>query len=97
MRVLTATIKADDAGAFSELMRTQLPLLRGYPGLRYAKLARRIRGAEQEVCLFGEWKDTASRYGFLAAVVERLGVFDGACAVWVGWWPARKCLSPRHR
>ena len=42
VRVLTATLKADQAGQFNELMRTQLPLLRDYPGLRYAKLARRI-------------------------------------------------------
>lgn len=52
VRVLTATLKADQAGVFNELMRTQLPLLRDYPSLRYAKLARRIRGGEQEVCLF---------------------------------------------
>jgi len=49
VRVLTATLKAERAGLFNELMRTQLPILREYPGLRYAKLSRRILGSEQEV------------------------------------------------
>ena len=78
VRVLTATLKADHAGQFNELMRTQLPLLRDYPGLRYAKLARRIRGGEQEVCLFEEWKDTASLYGWAGPDLERPRLQPGA-------------------
>src|SRR4026207_1250738 len=64
VRVLSATLKAERAGVFNELMRTQLPILRTYPGLRYVKLCRRIRGAEQELLLFVEWQDTASPYGW---------------------------------
>ena len=78
VRVLTAILKADQAGAFNELMRTQLPLLRDYPGLRYAKLARRIRGGEQEVCLFEEWQDTASLYGWAGPDIERPRLVPGA-------------------
>jgi hypothetical protein len=78
VRVLTATLKADQAGLFSELMRTQLPLLREHPGLRYAKLARRIRGGEQEVCLFEEWADTASLYGWAGPDLERPRLLPGA-------------------
>lgn len=52
VRVLTATIKAERAGVFNELMRTQLPILREYAGLRYVKLSRRILAGEQEVLLF---------------------------------------------
>jgi antibiotic biosynthesis monooxygenase (ABM) superfamily enzyme len=78
VRVLTATLKADEAGAFNELMRTQLPLLRDYPGLRYAKLARRIRGGEQEVCLFEEWQDTASLYGWAGPDLTRPRLLPGA-------------------
>src|SRR5688572_19211870 len=78
VRVLTATLKADGAGAFNELMRTQLPLLRDYPGLRYVKLARRIRGSEQEVCLFEEWQDTASLYGWAGPDLGRPRLLPGA-------------------
>lgn len=46
VRVLTATIKAERAGVFNELMRTQLPILREYAGLRYVKLSRRILAGE---------------------------------------------------
>lgn len=78
VRVLTATLKADQAGVFSELMRTQLPVLRDYPGLQYAKLARRMRSGEQEVCLFEEWKDTASLYGWAGPDLERPRLLPGA-------------------
>ena len=78
VRVLTATLKAEQAGVFNELMRTQLPLLRDYPGLRYVKLARRIRGGEQEVCLFEEWRDTASLYAWAGPDLERPRLLPGA-------------------
>ena len=50
VRLLTATVKADRAGPFNALMRSQLPILRQYPGLVYVKLARRITGDIEEVC-----------------------------------------------
>ena len=78
VRVLTATLKSEQAGEFNELMRTQLPILRDYPGLRYVKLARRIRGNEQEVCLFEEWKDAASLYEWAGPDLERPRLLPGA-------------------
>jgi antibiotic biosynthesis monooxygenase (ABM) superfamily enzyme len=78
VRVITAILKAEQAGQFNELMRTQLPLLREHPGLLYAKLARRIRGAEQEICLFEEWADTASLYGWAGPDLERPRLLPGA-------------------
>ena len=78
VRVITATLKAEQAGQFNELMRTQLPLLREHPGLLYAKLARRIRGGEQEFCLFEEWADTASLYGWAGPDIERPRLLPGA-------------------
>ena len=78
VRVLTATLKAERAEVFNELMRTQLPLLREYPGLRYAKLARRIRRGEQEVLLFEEWRDTASLYRWAGPDIDRPRLLPGA-------------------
>jgi antibiotic biosynthesis monooxygenase (ABM) superfamily enzyme len=78
VRVLTATLKPERAGLFNELMRTQLPILREYPGLRYAKLSRRILGSEQEVLLFEEWQDTASLYAWAGPDLERPRLLPGA-------------------
>jgi antibiotic biosynthesis monooxygenase (ABM) superfamily enzyme len=78
VRVLSATLKAERAGIFNELMRTQMPILRGYPGLRYAKLCRRIRGGEQEVLLFEEWLDTASLYGWAGPDLDKPRLLPGA-------------------
>ena len=101
VRVLTATLKADQAGQFNELMRTQLPLLRDYPGLRYAKLARRIRGGQQEVCLFEEWKDTASLYGWAGPDLERPRLLPGAeetSSSTCGWRTTKRSTSiPKRR
>jgi antibiotic biosynthesis monooxygenase (ABM) superfamily enzyme len=78
VRVLTATLKPERAGLFNELMRTQLPILREYPGLRYAKVSRRILGSEQEVLLFEEWHDTASLYAWAGPDLERPRLLPGA-------------------
>jgi antibiotic biosynthesis monooxygenase (ABM) superfamily enzyme len=78
VRVLTATLKPERAGLFNELMRTQLPILREYPGLRYVKLSRRILGSEQEVLLFEEWQDTASLYAWAGPDLERPRLLPGA-------------------
>lgn len=78
VRVLSATLKAERAGVFNELMRTQLPILKDYPGLRYVKLCRRILGGEQEVLLFEEWQDTASLYGWAGPDLERPRLLPGA-------------------
>lgn len=78
VRVLTATLKAEQAGSFNDLMRTQLPVLREYPGLRYAKLCRRIRGGEQEVLLFEEWRDMTALYGWAGPDLDRPRLLPGA-------------------
>jgi len=78
VRVLTATIKAERAGVFNELMRTQLPILRQYPGLRYVKLCRRILAGEQEVLLFEEWQDTPSLFGWAGPDLDRPRLLPGA-------------------
>ncbi len=63
---------------FNELMRTQLPILREHPGLRYVKLCRRILQGEQEVLLFEEWQDTASLYGWAGPDLDRPRLLPGA-------------------
>jgi antibiotic biosynthesis monooxygenase (ABM) superfamily enzyme len=78
VRVLSATLKAERAGLFNELMREQLPILRDYPGLRYVKLCRRIRGVEQDVLLFEEWKDTESLYGWAGPDLDKPRLLPGA-------------------
>lgn len=78
VRVLSATIKSERAGLFNELMRTQLPILREHPGLRYVKLCRRILEGEQEVLLFEEWQDTASLYGWAGPDLDRPRLLPGA-------------------
>lgn len=78
VRVLSATIKSERAGVFNELMRTQLPILKEHPGLRYVKLCRRILQGEQEVLLFEEWSDTASLYGWAGPDLDRPRLLPGA-------------------
>jgi hypothetical protein len=78
VRVLTATIKSERAGVFNELMRTQLPILREYAGLRYVKLSRRILGGEQEVLLFEEWQDAASLYVWAGPDLDKPRLLPGA-------------------
>jgi quinol monooxygenase YgiN len=78
VRLVTATVKAERAGAFNELMRQQLPSLRQSPGLVYAKLARRMKGDSQEVVLYEEWRDTASLYQWTGPELMRPRLVPGA-------------------
>ena len=78
VRVLTATVKTESAGTFNVLMRQQLPILREFPGLRYVKLARRIRGAEEEVMLFEEWRDAAALYAWAGPELTKPRLLPGA-------------------
>ena len=78
VRLVVATVKAERAGAFNALMRTQLPSLRESPGLVYAKLARRIRGDSEEVMLYEEWRDTASLYAWTGPELTRARLEPGA-------------------
>jgi antibiotic biosynthesis monooxygenase (ABM) superfamily enzyme len=84
VRVLTATIKAERAGVFNDLMRKQLPILREYPGLVYVKLSRRILGGEQEVLLFEEWQDAASLYAWAGPDLDRPRLLPGAEELVIG-------------
>ena len=52
VRLVTATVKAERAGAFNALMRAQLPALRSSPGLVYVKLARQAFAGHDHVLLF---------------------------------------------
>jgi hypothetical protein len=78
VRLLMATVKADRAGPFNALMRSQLPILRRHPGLVYVKLARRVTGDVEEVLLYEEWRDTASLYGWAGPEVSRPRLVPGA-------------------
>jgi hypothetical protein len=78
VRLVLATVKAERAGSFNALMRSQLPLLRQHPGLVYVKLARRITGDVEEVLLYEEWRDTASLYGWAGPEVSRPRLLPGA-------------------
>ncbi len=71
VRLVTATVKAERAATFNELMRAQLPALRRSPGLVYVKLARRIRGDSEEVLLYEEWRDTESLYGWAGPEISK--------------------------
>ena len=78
LRVLTATVRQERAGTFNELMRQQLPILREHPGLVYVKLARRLQGADEEVILVEEWRDTASLYGWTGPELLKPRLLPGA-------------------
>jgi quinol monooxygenase YgiN len=78
VRLVTATVKAERAGAFNELMRQQLPSLRQSPGLVYAKLARRMDGDSEEVVLYEEWRDTTSLYQWTGPELMRPRLVPGA-------------------
>lgn len=77
VRILMATVKAERAGTFNELMRQQVPRLREQPGLVYVKLARRMRQGVEEVVLFEEWRDTAALYGWAGPEIMRPRLVPG--------------------
>ena len=78
VRILTATVKSERAGSFNALLRTQVPLLKEQPGLRYVKLARRIRSGDEEVLLIEEWRDAASLYAWVGPELSRARLLPGA-------------------
>jgi heme-degrading monooxygenase HmoA len=78
VRILTATVKTERAGSFNALLRTQVPILKEQPGLRYVKLARRIRSGEEEVLLIEEWRDVASLYAWVGPELSRARLLPGA-------------------
>jgi len=78
VRILTATVKTERAGSFNALLRTQVPLLKEQPGLRYVKLARRTRSGDEEVLLIEEWRDAASLYAWVGPELSRARLLPGA-------------------
>jgi heme-degrading monooxygenase HmoA len=78
VRLVTATVKAERAATFNELMRAQLPAIRQSPGLLYVKLARRVQGESEEVLLYQEWQDTASLYGWTGPELTQPRLLPGA-------------------
>jgi heme-degrading monooxygenase HmoA len=78
VRIVTAKVKAERAGAFNELMRQHLPTLRQSKGLVYAKLARRMHDDAEEVVLYEEWRDTASLYEWTGPELTRPRLVPGA-------------------
>jgi len=66
VRVLRVRVRAGKVGAFNELFRGQVALLREQPGLVYVKLARRLQpDGSEEAVLFEEWEDAASLYAWV--------------------------------
>lgn len=77
VRVLTATVRAEQAAAFNARLRQQLPILRQQPGLKYVKLVRKMGPTMEEVLLFEEWADTASLYGWAGPVITKPRLLPG--------------------
>jgi hypothetical protein len=78
VRVLTATVSDRSSPRLHELMRQQLPILRGYDGLVYVKLSRRLIGREEEVMLFEEWRDATAMYAWTGPNIDRPRLLPGA-------------------
>jgi hypothetical protein len=78
VRILTATVSDRASPRLHELMRQQLPILVGYDGLVYVKLARRLVGREEEIVLIEEWRDTAALYGWTGPNIDRPRLLPGA-------------------
>jgi hypothetical protein len=77
VRVLTATVRAENAAAFNARLRQQLPLLREQPGLRYVKLARRMGPTAEDVLLFEEWADTTALYRWAGPIITKPRLLPG--------------------
>lgn len=78
VRVLTARVPRERSARLHVLMREQLPLLRSYDGLVYAKLARRLDGPDETVVLFEEWRDPPSMYAWTGPDPGRARLLPGA-------------------
>ena len=70
VRVLTANVQLDKSGQLHDLLRQQLPILRGFDGLVYVKLARRMEGRIEQVVLIEEWRDAQSLYAWTGPDVQ---------------------------
>ena len=78
VRVLTARVRRERSAKLHALMREQLPQLQSYDGLVYAKLARRLDGADEQVVLFEEWRDPRAMYAWTGPDPGRARLMPGA-------------------
>ena len=78
VRILTARVPRNNAGAFEAVLRAQLPLMRAHEGLVYVKLARQAHATYDDVLLFEEWRDAAALYRWAGSDVERPRLLPGA-------------------
>ncbi|HLO35151.1 MAG TPA: antibiotic biosynthesis monooxygenase [Candidatus Deferrimicrobium sp.] len=78
VRILTARVPRNEAGAFEAVLRAQLPVMRAHEGLVYVKLARKSHPTHDDVILFEEWRDAAALYGWAGADVSRPRLLPGA-------------------
>lgn len=78
VRILTARVRAENAAAFEELMRRQLPRMREHEGLVYVKLARQAHAGYEEVLLFEEWRDALALHGWAGPELQRPRLMPGA-------------------
>jgi len=77
VRVLTARVRSERAGAADSGSRQQLPILREQPGLVYVKLARNVGPTHEEIVLFEEWRDTAALYAWAGQEIIRPRLLPG--------------------
>jgi heme-degrading monooxygenase HmoA len=78
VRILTAKVPVQNAAAFENVLRAQLPMMRAQEGLVYVKLARQSHRGYDDVLLFEEWRDSRALYGWAGSNVERPRLLPGA-------------------
>jgi len=78
IRVLTASVRLDQAPRLHALMREQLPIMHEHDGLVYTKLARRLDGDMEQVILFEEWRDPRALYAWVGSNLDRARLQPGA-------------------
>jgi heme-degrading monooxygenase HmoA len=78
VRILTAKVPVQNAAAFENVLRSQLPMMRAQDGLVYVKLARQSHRGYDDVLLFEEWRDSRALYAWAGADVERPRLLPGA-------------------
>jgi quinol monooxygenase YgiN len=78
VRIVSARVPAQNAYAFEELMRRQLPRMRDHDGLVYVKLARQAHRGYEDVLLFEEWRDAAALHAWAGPELHRPRLLPGA-------------------
>ena len=76
IRVLTATVR-DIRRSHPRVLREQLPILKGYDGLVYVKLARRLIGRSEEIILLEEWRDPAALHAWTGPHLDKPQLLPG--------------------